>query len=263
MDLEIRGNTAIVTASTSGLGRAAAAAFVREGANVVINGRDEERLADAVEAIGDEGDGSVVGVQGDITDARTPDRLVRTAIDEFGTVDHLVTSAGGPPSGTVLDLPEEEWHDTFELLVMSVVRLIRVAADPLRSDGGGTVVHITSRAVKEAVTTNPLSSSVRMAVIGLEKTLSRELAPDVRVNAVLPGAHETPRIRELAEQAVERGEYESIEDELAERSESIPVGRLGDPRELGDTVVYLSSPRAGFINGTTVTIDGGQSRSTL
>jgi 3-oxoacyl-[acyl-carrier protein] reductase len=108
-----------------------------------------------------------------------------------------------------------------------------------------------------------LSNAVRMGVIGLEKTLSMEFAPDVRVNAVLPGVHETPRIEDLVEQAVERGEYDSYEEGLAARGSDVPVGRIGDPMELGDTVAFLSSPRSGFINGQAIVLDGGQGASNL
>jgi 3-oxoacyl-[acyl-carrier protein] reductase len=102
-----------------------------------------------------------------------------------------------------------------------------------------------------------------MSVIGLEKTLSRELAPEVRVNAVLPGSHETSRIEELVDDAVERGEYDSYEEGMAARAENIPVGRVGDPLELGDTVAYLCSDSAGYINGQAIVLDGGSGKSNL
>ncbi|MFC7044257.1 SDR family oxidoreductase [Halobacteriaceae archaeon GCM10025711] len=262
MDLGIDGNTALVTASSSGLGKAAARALAREGANVVVNGRDEDRLADAVADVGSDGDGDVVGYAGDITDPDDVEALVQATVDEFGGVDHLVTSAGGPPSGPFLETTDEDWYDAFDLLVMSVVRVVRAAAPHLQ-DGGGSVVTITSRSVKEAIDSLVLSNAVRMSVVGLEKTLSRELAPEVRVNAVLPGPHETPRISDLIRQGVDRGEYESYEQGLAERGASNPLGRIGDPMELGDAVAFLSSPKAGYINGAAVPVEGGLNRSTL
>ncbi|MDY7081132.1 MAG: SDR family oxidoreductase, partial [Halobacteria archaeon] len=130
-------------------------------------------------------------------------------------------------------------------------------------DEGGTVVNITSRSVKEAIDALVLSNSVRMSVIGLEKTLSKELAPEVRVNAVLPGPHETSRIQELVEQGVERGDFESYEDGLKEWSEGIPLERIGDPMELGNTVAFLSSEKASYINGVAVPVDGGAGESNL
>lgn len=263
MDLNIDGNAALVTASSSGLGKASAMALAREGADVVMNGRDPERLEDAVSDVQEVADGRVIGQRGDLTDPEDIDALVERAVTEYGGLDHLVTSAGGPPSGRFLDTTDEEWYEAFDLLVMSVVRTVRTAADDLARDGGGTIVTITSRSVKEAIDALVLSNSVRMGVIGLEKTLSTELAPEVRANAVLPGAHETSRIEELIEDDVERGVYDTYDEGLTERGEGNPLGRIGDPLELGDTVAFLSSPQSGYINGVAIPIDGGSGASNL
>ncbi|WP_284012929.1 SDR family oxidoreductase [Halobaculum litoreum] len=263
MDYEISGNAALVTASSSGLGEASATALVREGVNVVVNGRDEDRLAAAVERIDAAGDGAAVGHAADITDPDAGAALVEATVDEFGGLDHLVTSAGGPPSGPFLDTTDEDWYAAYDLLVMSVVRTVRAAADPLRADGGGTFVAVASRSVKEAIDSLVLSNAVRMAVIGLTKTLSRELAPEVRTNAVLPGPHETSRIERLIEQGVERGDYASYEAGLAARGESNPLNRIGDPMELGNTVAFLSSPASGYVNGTAIPVEGGLGRANL
>lgn len=263
MDLAIQDNTALVTASSSGLGKASATALASEGANVVINGRDQEQLDEAVAEIEEVATGSVIGQQGDITNEDDISALVERTLDEFGGIDHLVTSAGGPPSGTFMDTTDEDWNQAHELLLMSVVRLVRESAEPLQADGGGTIVNITSRSVKEALPPIVLSNTVRMGVVGLEKTLSREFAPDVRANAILPGPHETDRVRSLVEDAVERGEYDTYEEGIANRADSVPVGELGDPMGLGKTAAFLSAPCSAFINGTTVTIDGGLGRATL
>jgi 3-oxoacyl-[acyl-carrier protein] reductase len=262
MDLHIEGNAALVTASSSGLGKASAKTLAREGVNVVVNGRDEARLADAAAEVREVATGEVVAQPGDITDPEDVSTLVATTVEEFGGLDHLVTSAGGPPSGAFLDTDDEDWYDAYDLLVMSVVRLAREAAPHLREGDGGTIVTITSRSVKEALDSLVLSNSVRMSVIGLEKTLSKEFAPEVRANAVLPGAHETARIRELVEQAVDRGEYDSYEAGVSGWADN-PLERVGDPMELGNTVAFLSSPQSGFINGTAIPIDGGSSGSNL
>ncbi|RQG93385.1 SDR family oxidoreductase [Natrarchaeobius chitinivorans] len=262
MDLGIDGNAALVTASSSGLGKAAATALAREGANVVVNGRDEDRLAAAKADIEKVATGEVLALQGDITEADDVERLVETTVDEFGGLDHLVTSAGGPPSGPFLETDDEDWYDAYDLLVMSVVRLAREAEPHLREGDGGSIVTITSLSVKEAVDSLVLSNSVRMGVIGLEKTISREFAPDVRANAVLPGSHETSRISELVDQAVDRGEYDSYEAGLEDWVDN-PLGRIGDPMELGNTVAFLCSPAAGFVNGESVVVDGGAAGSNL
>ncbi|SEV86453.1 SDR family oxidoreductase [Natrinema salifodinae] len=261
MDLQITDNAALVTASSSGLGKASAKALAREGANVVINGRDEDRLEAAKAEIEDVAAGTVVARPGDLTDEDDIEALVETTVDEFGGIDHLVTSAGGPPSGPFLDTDDEDWYQAYELLVMSVVRLAREAEPHLR-EGEGTIVNITSRSVKEAIDSLVLSNSVRMSVIGLEKTLSQEFAPEVRANAVLPGPHETERIESLVEQAVDRGDYDSYEEGLDDWA-SNPLDRIGDPMELGNTVAFLSSPLSGYINGESVLIDGGSTGANL
>lgn len=261
MDLGVADDTALVAASSSGLGKASAEALAREGANVVINGRDREKLDEAVAELEPVGDGTVVGRRADLTDPDEISDLVDATVDEFGGLDHLVTSAGGPPSGPFLNTGDEDWYRAFDLLVMSVVRLVR-EAHPHLADGGGSVVNITSMTVKEAADGLVLSNSVRMGVVGLEKTLSREFAPDVRVNAVLPGSHETARTAELVEQGIERGDYEDYESGLEARYGDIPLG-IGDPIELGETVAFLCSDRASNITGVAVPVDGGASRSNL
>ncbi|MFW5965627.1 MAG: SDR family oxidoreductase [Halodesulfurarchaeum sp.] len=261
MDLEIEGNAALVTASSSGLGKAAASALLREGVDVTINGRDRQRLEAAREELREVGPGTVRAQQADITDPDAAEELLEGTVSAFGGLDHLVTSAGGPPSGAFLETTEEDWQDAYDLLVMSVVRLAR-AAEPHLSEGEGTIVTITSRTVKEALDELVLSNAVRMGVIGLEKTLSREFAPEIRTNAVLPGPHETARIRELVEAAVDRGDADSYEAGLEDWADN-PLERIGDPIELGNTVAFLCSPKSGFVNGAAIPIDGGASRSNL
>ena len=264
MNLNVRGNSALVTASSGGLGKASARALVQEGVNVAINGRSTDQLEAAATELRDEADDdvTVLPVQGDLTDPDDVVEIVDETVDTFGGLDHLVTSAGGPPSGPFLEISDEDWQWTYETLVMSVVRTVREAAPHLR-DGGGTIVTIASRTVKEAADNMVLSNSVRMGVVGLEKTLSTELAPDVRVNAVLPGSHRTQRVDDLVEQAIERGDFDSAEDAYADRVSEVPLERLGTTEEFGATVAFLSSPRAGFINGAAIPIDGGSMGSNL
>jgi len=263
MDLDIDGHVALVSASSSGLGKASAKTLARQGADVVINGRDEARLEAAVDEIEAVAEGRVVGQPGDLTDESDIESLVERTVSEFGRLDHLVTNAGGPPSGPFFSMDDEDWYHAFDLLVMSVVRLVRESAEYLRADGGGTIVTITSRSVKEAIDSLVLSNSVRMGVIGLEKTLSKELAPEVRTNAVLPGPHETARTQQLIEDGIERGEYDSYEDGLQSRSQSIPVGSIGDPEDFGETVAFLSSPHSAHLDGVALPVDGGAGASNL
>jgi 3-oxoacyl-[acyl-carrier protein] reductase len=261
MDLGIDGNTALVTASSSGFGLACARALAREGANVVCNGRDPDRLDAAVAELA-ELDGDVVGITADLTEPDDVSALVDGTVDAFGGLDHLVTNIAGPASKPFEEIADEEWLSTYELLVLSVVRTSRAAA-PHLADGGGSIVSITSRTVREALENYGLSNAVRLAVVGLDKTLSLEFAPEVRVNAVAPGPFETGRIETLVEQSLDHGEYDSREAAYEAWAGDVPLGRPGDPAELGDLVAFLSSPRASYITGATIPIDGGVTRAPL
>jgi len=260
MDLGIEGDAALVTAGSAGLGLASADALAREGCDVAVCGRTQSRLDDARETLDAAGDGDVLTVRADITDRDAVEAFVEATVDEFGGLDHVVTSAGGPSSGPFLDTDDEEWYDAYDLLVMSAVWTTR-AAYPHLADGGGTVVNVTSRSVMEVVDDLVLSNAVRRGVIGLMKTQSREFAPEVRVNAALPGAHETSRIEELVEESVERGDYDSYEEGLDDWAAGVPLDRVGDPAEFGAVVAFLSSERASYVNGAAVPVDGGSTRS--
>jgi NAD(P)-dependent dehydrogenase (short-subunit alcohol dehydrogenase family) len=261
MDLGLDGNAALVTAGTAGLGLASAAALARAGCDVAVCGRDEDRLASAESRLAASGDGDVLAVSADITEHDEVEGFVGTTIRTFGRLDHVVTSAGGPPSGTFLEMDDDDWYHAYDLLVMSVVRTVRAAHPTITEDGGGTIVAITSRSVQEVIDELVLSNAVRRGVIGLMKTLSREFAPAVRTNAVLPGAHETGRIEELVEDGVDRGDYADYEAGLADWADGVPQERVGEPRELGETVAWLSSDRASYLNGAAVPVDGGSTRS--
>ncbi|GAD52251.1 3-oxoacyl-[acyl-carrier protein] reductase [Halarchaeum acidiphilum MH1-52-1] len=258
MHFELDDQTALVTASTSGLGKASATALAAEGANVVLCGRDEERLDAAIEDVRGEATGDVEGVSADITDPDDVEALVDATVETFGGLDHLVLSAGGPPSGPFLDIDEADWYDAYDLLVMSAVRAVKAAHPHLSESDAGTVTAITSTSVETPIGGLVLSNAVRRGVIGLVETLAVELAPDVRANAVMPGPFETPRIEELVEQSVERDEYADYETGLADKATGVPMDRVGAPRELGDVVAFLASERASYINGVSLPIDGGR-----
>ncbi|QCC51810.1 SDR family oxidoreductase [Halapricum salinum] len=260
MDLQLQDDAALCTAATSGLGLASAKALARAGCDVAVCGTTPEHVDDAREELRAVGDGDVLAVEADITDPDEVEAFVETTVERFDGLDHVVTSAGGPASGSFVETTERDWYQAYDLLVMSYVWTTR-AALPHLQDGGGTITAITSRSVREVLDDLVLSNAVRRAVIGLVKTQSREFAPAVRVNAVLPGAHETSRIRELVEDAVERGEYDTYDAGLADWATDVPLGRIGDPRELGDVVAFLASDRASYVTGVGLPIDGGSTRS--
>ncbi|MEF8852143.1 MAG: SDR family oxidoreductase [Haloarculaceae archaeon] len=261
MDLQLDGNVALTTASSSGLGFASAEALAREGAHVAVCGRSQRPLDDARETLESTGPGDVLAVSVDLTDRAEVEAYVEQVAEEFGGIDHVVMSAGGPPSGAFLDMDDEDWYGAYDTLVMSAVWTSRFAYPHLRDSGAGSITAITSRSVREVIDDLVLSNAVRRAVIGMVKTQAREFAPEVRANAVLPGAHETARIEELVEQAVERGDYDSYEEGIADWGADIPMGRVGDPQELGDVVAFLASERASYVTGAALPIDGGSTRS--
>ncbi|MEF8774037.1 MAG: SDR family oxidoreductase [Halobacteriales archaeon] len=261
MDLGIDGNAALVTASSRGLGFASAKALAREGANVTVCGTTEEHLDAAEAELADLGGGDVIARTADVTDPDEVRALVDVTVDAFGGLDHVVTSAGGVPSGAFLNMSDRDWYQAYDTLVMSHVWTLRAAHSHLVESDAGSVVSITSTSVREAIDGLVLSNAVRRAVVGSVKTVAREWAPAVRANAVLPGAHETGRIEDLIEQGIERGEYDSYEAGLADWAADIPLDRIGDPMELGDAVAFLSSDRASFVTGAALPVDGGTLRS--
>lgn len=261
MDLGIAGNAAFLSASSAGLGFASAEALAREDVDVAICGRDGERLHAAETDLRDAGSGDVLSVQANIREREDVEDAVEATIERFGRLDHVVTSAGGPPTVGVLESEDDDWYRAFDHLVMSVVWTVRAAQPALVADGGGTIVNITSRTDAEIIDGHTLSNAVRRAVGGLMKTLSVELAPEVRANAVLPGPHETDRIRGLAEEAIEAGTYADYEAFLEGIAADAPLDRVGHPEELGETVAWLSSERASYVNGRKLLLDGGAIRS--
>jgi len=198
VDLQLANRIALVAASSQGLGYATALQLSREGAMVAICSRDEAHVAAAVDSIKVETGGVVFGMVGDVTRADDVDRLVQHTVDEFGGLDIVVTNAGGPPSLPFEDVTDDQWHAAFDLNLMSSVRLIRAALPHLRQSTAPAALTITSFTVKQPMLNLVLSNSIRMAVIGLTKTLALELASDrIRFNSILPGWTETERVNDL------------------------------------------------------------------
>lgn len=261
MDLRFEGASALVTGGSSGLGRASAVALAREGADVAVCARNADRLESARTAVEDAGEGDVLALQGDVTDDQGDvSRLVEETASTFGGLNHLVFSTGGPKPGPVLETDERDWYVTYDLLVMGLVRFVWQAHDHLAADGGSVTV-VSCTEAYEAVERRALSGTIRRAATGLVKTLSRELAPAVRVNAVLAGPHDTPYFEGVLDADVEDGGHDSRTDALRDVRNGIPLERVGDPGEFGDVVAFLTSERARFVTGTAVPVDGGTLRT--
>jgi 3-oxoacyl-[acyl-carrier protein] reductase len=246
MDLGLKDRHALVTAASKGLGRACAAALVAEGADVFISSRDAASIEATSKAIKASG-----WFAADVS--REPEALVDQALARLGSLDILVVNAGGPPPGTFESTPLESWEPAFNLTLMSAVRLVKAALPALKLSDQGRIVFITSVSVRQPIGHLALSNSLRAAVTGLSKTLSRELAPNrITVNCLAPDAILTDRTRQLA-----AGAGGDIEGELKRLAAGTPMGRYGQPEEFAAACAFLCSRQAGYISGQTLGVDGG------
>ena len=257
MKFELEDKTAIVAAASHGIGKACAMRLAKEGANVVICARGQEALVKTTDEISAATGRQVEWVQADLTKPEEIDVLIDATTVAFGDIDILVTNCGGPRRGEFMTMEDNDWKKAYDMVFMSAVRLIRAAIPHMRARKNGRIINLTSVAVKQPIEGLILSNALRAGVLGLAKTLARELAPfGITVNNVAPGYTLTNRIYDLAmEEAKERSI--SHEDVMAEYHRSIPLERMGRPEEIADLVAFLASSRAGYITGTTIPIDGG------
>lgn len=260
MNLELTDKVALVAASSQGLGYAIAQGFAREGAKVVMCGRDQATIEAAAEETRKLG-GEVLAVVADLTKPEDIENLVQRTVDTFGGIDCLVTNAGGPPPGTFDRVDDSHWQKAFELNLMSAVRLVRASLPSMRAKGSGSIVMMTSSSVKQPIPNLFLSNVLRAGVAALSKSLADELAKDgIRVNMLVPGRIQTQRIEQLDRANAERQNI-SIDDQRSAQRKLIPMGRYGEDREFADAAIFLASARASYITGATLQVDGGMIRS--
>jgi 3-oxoacyl-[acyl-carrier protein] reductase len=263
MDLGLDGKIALVAAASKGLGKAAAWGLAAEGARVAICAREEATLRAAATDIAGATGSEVLPVVADLTSAANIQRLVEHTVAHYGGLHILVTNAGGPPSGYFADFSDEDWLKAVNLTLMSAVRLIRAALPHMVKARWGRIVNITSMSVKQPIDDLILSNAIRTAIVGLAKTLSRQVAADgITVNNVCPSYILTGRIHQLAE-ARAREQGISTEEVVASYIEDVPVGRIGQPEEVAALIVFLASERASYINGATIQVDGGKYRGLM
>ncbi|MDX3901402.1 MAG: SDR family oxidoreductase [Sphingobium sp.] len=253
MDLGIAQRTALVAASTAGLGRACATALAREGCRVIINGRDEARLQSARTAIAEETGATVIAVRADLGGRAGREALLSAAAE----VDILVTNNGGPSPGRFLEWDEAVWLEAVEANMLSAIMLIRGVLPGMRARRFGRIVNITSAMVKSPQLPMALSTAARSGLTAFAKALARDVAKDnVTVNNLLPERIETARLRSMTERlAKHRGI--SFEDARAEMLKPVPARRFGTPEEFGQACAFLCSAGAGYITGQNLQVDGG------
>lgn len=253
MDLQLEDKVFLITGSSSGLGRALAGQLVKEGAGVALLARDAERLADAADALRDIG-GDVLDIPGDVKRIEDLNRFVELATGRWGRIDGVVNNAGELAAGAFADQDDMVWEDDLALKLMGAVRLTRLSLPALRESRGAVVNTLAVSGKAPDALSTPTSVS-RAAGMALTKALSRELAPDgVRINAILIGVIESGQLERRAATA---GITPQAYYERMVVGSQIPLGRVGHPQEFADLASFLLSPRASYITGTAVNLDGG------
>jgi 3-oxoacyl-[acyl-carrier protein] reductase len=260
MDLGLRGKNALVVASSQGLGKAIAAELAKEGANVMLVGRRADKLANVQKELAAFSSGKIAFTVTDITKKEDIEQLVSKTVSEFGGIEILVNNAGGPPAGTFSEMSDEDWQQSFELNLLSYIRVIRESLPYLKKQGG-RIINITSSSIKEPIPGLILSNTFRIALVGLAKTLSEELAPDsILINTLGPGRIATDRVAHLDQIKADKNGI-SIEEMENKLRKNIPLGRYGEPEEFAKMAVFLLSEANTYITGQSFLIDGGASRA--
>ena len=249
MDSHLDGKVFIVTGASRGLGFATARLLVDEGARVVVTGRHQETLDRAIAELGDH----AVAVVADNADPEAARAVVGAALGRWGQVDGALISVGGPPTGTILDTPDEVWTAAFESVFLGALRLARAVAAAI--DGEGSIAFVLSTSVREPLDNLGVSNGLRPGLAMAAKSLADELGPrGIRVNGLMPARINTERVAELD---AATGDAEAAR---ARAVATMPLRRYGEPEEFAAAAVFLLSPLSSFVTGVMLPFDGGTLR---
>jgi len=260
VDLELRDKTAMVWGASKGLGLAIAECLAEEGASTVLVSRSQQRLDHAVSrmtAIG----GKAAAIAADIGNWQSIERALGSMRAMLGEPDILINNSGGPPPVDATHVDAALWQSQFEAMVLNQMRLTEAVLPAMRAKKFGRIISVSSTSIVEPFAALAISNSLRAALAGWMKTLAGEVAKDgVTVNLLLPGSFATERVSDLDRLAAERQGVEV--SEIAQANiRDIPAGRYGEPKEFGQLAAFIASPKAGYVTGTALRIDGGVTRS--
>jgi 3-oxoacyl-[acyl-carrier protein] reductase len=263
MDLMLKGKVAIVGGASKGLGRASAQALAEEGVNLAICSRSQADLEKAAQEIHTSTGVDVLAHPGDLDKHDTIRGLIAATVERFGRLDILVNNSGGPPLAYARDADEELWATAVQRSLLFFARMSREALPHLKASGSGRIINILASTVYQPIPNLALSGATRMGVIAFAKSLADEVGRDgILVNNVCPGSILSERMLSNVKARAEEADI-PLEEALKERASETAVGRIGEPKELADLVAFLALPRASYITGTTMRVDGGLVRSVM
>ena len=261
MDLGLKGKRALVMSSSRGLGLGIARVLAEEGADVLLSGRSEDRLAAEAAAINAKGQGRAHWVGCDLARDDAADTLARAVADTMGAADIFVANTGGPPPGKMVDADLSKLTAQFNQMVLRVAETTDRLLPAMRKAGWGRVLAIGSSGVIQPIPTLAVSNTIRSALVGWSKSLSNDLAAEgITVNMLIPGRIHTERVDELDEAAAKRGGI-TLDEARAASAKTIPAGRYGTVEEFAKTAAFLVSEPASYITGSLIRCDGGSIRS--
>lgn len=257
MNLGLTGKVAMVAGASRGIGLAVAKVLASEGAHVSMASRSTSAIEEAGSTIEADTGRKVLAVSADVTSADDIHRWHDATVEQFDEVDLLFTNYGGPPPGTFFSFDDAAWQAGFELILLSVIRMVRAVVPSMQNRGGGAIIMSTSSSVKQPIDNLILSNVMRASVAALSKSLAGELASDgIRVNHAVPGRIATDRLTELDETNARRAGI-TTEQQKQRVLKEIPLGRYGETEEYAQAVAFLFSDAASYITGATLQVDGG------